>query len=489
MPRAGGAELIGQVIASIQDNTDAFYRSKSEYIDAEVMPDWFHPGQKEIWQSKKQTILALCGRQSGKTVTAPYLTLREIQRTFEADGLNEHLVASPSFTLMSSKLLPEYIRLFVDELGIATYHSDPVKELRITPAGIMRLTGQPRGAITIRFGYAAKSETLESATYKSAVCDEAGQPDFKVASDEAIDGRMMTTTRMYGEHQGGRKFILTTPYELGWLKQRYHDVAVAGSSRIDLVRFETSANPSVDVSVIEEQRKILPAWKFDMFYRGIFTRPAGAIYDCFDTMLNVVKTGFRAPEDWPIARGLDFGPNNTAAVVLVGEVKEIDGRRQYTGRWILTKRYLDGGKSSREHANAINALTGDVQFSKGGNHTEQGWRDAFCMAGCFVTEPNVLPIEDQIQIVYQAIVERKLLVCQELQDVIDQIMQYSRELDEYGLPTDKIKDDAKYHFLAALRYVATAIFPRGTGPGGTVSMFNVPQQGDLRSFSYVHVNR
>lgn len=454
------ADLLDGVIGNIADNAMGYYNNIGARIDAEKMPEWFHRGQKAIWDAKKKNVLALCGNQSGKTICTPWWQLREIQRTFKPDEPNDHLVVSPSYTLAAAKLIPEYQRVFERDLKLAKFSADPVMCLKFTSEGIVKLTGQPRGEITIRFGYARNSHSLESATYKSAVCDEAGQPDFKVSSDEAIDRRLQVFK--------GRKLITTTPYEIGWLKQRYHDVALAGSEYVDLVRFCTWDNPEHDPEEIKRQRATLPEWKFQLFYEGVFTRPAGAIYDCFDTLENVVASKFRSPEEWPLAIGLDFGPNNTAAVVLRGEVKE--GQR--TGRWILCQMYHDGGKSTAEHARALNEMMPvRPTYSRGGMHSEQGWRDAFCMGGLMVAEPHILGVEDQIQIVYQAIKQRKLLIHQDCQPVIDQLLNYSRELDEMGLPTNKIKDDAKYHYLAALRYICTAIFPFGTGNVGAVRAY------------------
>ena len=35
-----------------------------------------------------------------------------------------------------------------------------------------------------------------------------------------------------------------------------------------------------------ERKKTMPAWKFEMFYNGNFSRPAGLIYDNFDDELH-----------------------------------------------------------------------------------------------------------------------------------------------------------------------------------------------------------
>lgn len=53
--------------------------------------------------------------------------------------------------------------------------------------------------------------------------------------------------------------------------------------------------------------------RFDMFYRGRYTRPAGLIYDSFDEAICVVPRK-HLPLDWPRYVGTDSGPVHTAAI-------------------------------------------------------------------------------------------------------------------------------------------------------------------------------
>ena len=69
---------------------------------------------------------------------------------------------------------------------------------------------------SVLFGYAAEPESLESATAKAAWLDEAGQKRFRLASFEAILRRLSLAQ--------GRVLLTTTPYDLGWLKQRLYSV-------------------------------------------------------------------------------------------------------------------------------------------------------------------------------------------------------------------------------------------------------------------------
>ena len=47
----------------------------------------------------------------------------------------------------------------------------------------------------------------------------------------------------------------------------------------------------------------------------------------------------------------------------------------------------------------------------------------------------------------------RLFVFRSLSGLRDELGTYSREIDEYGQPTSKIKDKEKFHRLDALRYI------------------------------------
>src|SRR5262249_23260400 len=125
----------------------------------------------------------------------------------------------------------------------------------------------PHQRTTVFFGHAADPDSLESATAKGGWLDECGQKRFLRESWEAI-------LRRVSLHQG-RLALTTTPYNLGWLKKELHDKWRAGDPLIDVIRFDSTENPSFPKEEYERARASLPKWKFDLFYRAIFTRPAG----------------------------------------------------------------------------------------------------------------------------------------------------------------------------------------------------------------------
>jgi len=78
-------------------------------------------------------------------------------------------------------------------------------------------------------------------------------------------------------------------------------------------------------------------------------------------------------------------------------------------------------------------------------------------AGLSVGEPPISDVEAGINRVIALLKERRLYIFNTCTGTIDQLGTYSRVLDENGQPTDKIKDKETYHYLDALRYVASGL--------------------------------
>lgn len=405
----------------------------------------FHANQWRAWDSAKRIVAILAGTQGGKTSFGPAWMFREIQRR----GPGDYLVAAPTFPLLGLKTIPEYKRYFEAVTAVARYVGSPTKKLIVTPSGQRMLFGREYDDETaIFFGHAQDPDSLESMTAKAAHADECGQKKFKLGSYEAIMRRLSI-------HEG-RLLITTTPYYLGWLKKRIHDPGLAGDPHIDLIRFASIDNPAFPRDEWERARRELPQWKFDMFYRAIFTRPAGMIYDCFDEARHVVEP-FRIPPDWPTALGIDFGGVNTAAVSIA-----ID---KANSKYYLFDEYHEGGRTAQQHALA---LTGGVRgvLAYGGAPSEDQWRQEFGAGGLVVNRPPVSDVEVGIDRVYSALKNGRLHIFNTATGVIDELLAYSRVLDDAGEPTELIEDKNSYHKLDALRYVMAALVG-GDKPGSS----------------------
>lgn len=403
----------------------------------------FHPGQIRAWDSQRRIVAVLAGTQGGKTSFGPIWLWREMMQA----GPGDYMVVTPTFPLLELKALAEFRRWFEDILGLGRYKASPSRQFTVDEEGQQKLFGAsgPEYHTQVFFGYAADPESLESATAKAAWLDEAGQKKFKVDSWEAIRRRLSI-------HRG-RVLITTTPYNLGWLKQRIWDGWKAGEPDIDVIRFESIENPLFSQEEWEDARQHLPRWKFDMFYRAIFTRPAGLIYDSFNEEYHKVPR-FHIPADWPRFLGLDFGGVNTAGVFYARDVN---------GTLYAYREYKAGSRTAHDHVRAL--LDGEfgVPLCVGGAKSEGQWRQEFQAAGLPVRSPEISDVEVGIDRVYGAHRQNKLVVFDDLAGYLDEKLSYSRELDENGEPTDKIEDKNDFHFMDAERYIISWLMsPRQT---------------------------
>jgi hypothetical protein len=411
-----------------------------------------HPGQKRAWDSTKRFVVVLAGTQGGKTVFGPHWLLREIKLR----GPGDYMVVTPTFPLLELKALPAFKRLFEKTLALGEYTGHPVRKFVFSESGSRRLFGDaPSGDTVIFFGHAQDPESLESATAKAAWLDEAGQRKFRLLSWEAIQRRLSV-------HEG-RVLISTTPYDLSWIFQKLWtpwQQSNGAHPEIDVIRFDSTENPAFPVSEFERVKRELPRWRFDLFYRAIFTRPAGLIYDSFNPERHKIPR-FQLPKGWRRYMGLDFGGVNTAGVYIAEDPisKNLYVYREYRpGR---NQRDGAASKTAQQHVAAILDGEPGLPLAIGGSKSEQQWRDEFRNAGLPVMEPDIVEagtqqgssVEVGINRVYAAFARNEVYIFDDLRLLLDELASYSRETDSVGNVTEKIDDKDSFHGLDSLRYV------------------------------------
>lgn len=410
-----------------------------------------HAGQWRAWQSRNRFVLVLAGSQGGKTAFIPFWLRREIQEK----GPGDYLAVSPSFPLLAVKFFPELKRVLQDDLGLFKFPKTPKPDApaELTRRGELLLWGAHQETPTfIRFGHADNPDSLESMTVKAAVLDEPGQKRFRLGSWQAIRRRLSI-------HQG-RALLTTTPYDLGWLYQLFWQPWLAATQRgdehpeIDIVNFRSIDNPVFPRAEYDATRLTMPDWQHAMFYDGVFTRPAGLIYDCWDDA-NVIPP-FAIPAHWPRHLGLDFGGVNTAGLFLAEELAPEN--HEPTGRFIAYREYHAGNLTIEEHAATLLRGEPRIPHAVGGSRSEHQWRRDFGAAGLPVEEPDIIDVEVGINRLYGAIKTRKLLAFDTLTGFRDEIGSYSRVLDAQFQPTEVIDEKSRFHALDAARYIGTALF-------------------------------
>lgn len=378
-----------------------------------------HPGQTKAWDSERRFVFAIAGTQGGKTTFGPWWLHREIERC----GPGDYLAVSATYDLFKLKMLPEMLRVFGTYIPGWEYHKTD------------RVIHNNGTRIILR---AATSEGgLESATAKAAWLDECGQDDFGLGAWEAVQRRLSLSQ--------GRVLGSTTVYNLGWLYTEVYRRWRDGDPDFYVTQFESIMNPSFPVEEFERARRTLPKWKFEMQYRGNFTRPAGMIYEDYDENIHRIAPR-NIPPEFPVYVGIDPGAVNTAGIWIAQDpVKNV---------YYLFRETLEGDKTTKQHARqALDfASQRNVIAWALGAKSETQQRMDWIDAGVPVQEPEVSDVEGGIDRVIELFKTKRLFIFSDCTGILDEIGTYSRELDEYGQPTEKIKNKERYHRLDALRY-------------------------------------
>ncbi len=407
-----------------------------------------HPGQQRAWDSARRFIFMIAGTQGGKTSFGPFWLYREIMRC----GPGDYLAVTASYDLFKLKMLPEIRYVFETLLGVARFHSgERVLEMKDPVTGefwATRSTDPMWGRIILRSAVAKGG--LESSSAKAAWLDECGMDEFSLGVWEAVRRRLSL--------QRGRALGTTTPYNLGWLKKEMYDPWIRGDEAIDIIQFTSITNPAFPIEEYKDVSKRMPDWKFRMMYGGLFTKPAGMIFEDFID-LSRDEGGHRiAPFNMPIwwkrYVGGDPGALNFGLVWLAEDPD--------TGFFYLYRARKSGRKPIRVHAEEAMDLA--MRFKENvvlwaiGNRGEKQVRYDWEDAGA---SPAVAPPFADVEIGIDRIVEllrlQKLFIFDTAEDFLDEIRTYSRKLTSAGDMTEQIKDKSEFHLIDALRYVVAQL--------------------------------
>jgi hypothetical protein len=366
-------------------------------------------------------------------------------------GAGDYLVVTATFPLLNLALLPSFLDYFQDKMHYGEWiPSQKVFMFHKEKKGKQDNVIFPGETTRVIFASATNPEGLESMTAKAAWLDECGQKQFKRQAWEAV-------LRRVAVHKG-RILGTTTPYGGGWLKTDIYEPWAKGDKDIEVIQADSIVNPAFPIESYEYAKRTMPEWKFNMFHRGLFSTPAGLIYDCFDGATHIVE-GVKVGGGWPVYAGHDFGTSHMAALFIVQDPK--------TGYFYVTDEYLEGGKTTIDHVRNWQEITRGKKVVKrvGGAHHEEGWRGDFTQAGWRIDEPLENGVEAGIQKVYSLFKAGRLFVFRSCGNLIDELQSYSRELDDNSKPTDKIDNKEAYHMLDCLRYAMADFAPVGSPKG------------------------
>lgn len=428
------------------------------------MPSWMadHTGQTEAWEATARKLIIVAGWQSGKTDFLVRWCLRQMKRR----GPGDALILAPSHPLLIVALQPRLVWL-VESLGLGS-HVKGDNYLYVPGEALKRLGWEgARGDLRLWFRHTQDAKAVEATTALWVAGDECGQMSDEVG--EAIDGRTSAT--------GGEVCLISRPYFDNWFRK----AAESPDQETKVVNFASWDNPGWRADLDPETRKAevkrlelsMPAWKFKMKYGGRFTKPAGSIIDNWEDRYEVEP--FVVPGNWKRFTFHDFGQVHAFVVSAAEHPTEKDSEgypvlvcyrehfpNQARATWQLVRDIKRADE--RDFAMWSHATGGKAPVWRprgiGGASSEDDWRKDYAQSGLNVEQPGTSDVGTQIDRLYACVERGGLWITKDCRHLLTMLGAWSWEIDDAGekIP-GKIKDDAKFHGPAALRYGVSQLRP------------------------------
>ncbi len=244
--------------------------------------------QREFVESQRKIVALIGGTGCGKTFLLPIVLLyKALLLSQQGNKKVEIIVMAPTHKMLLRNPL-KYIIAQFRELGL---------EYKLN-----------KSEMTIEFAYGV-IYLISGESYESM---QGIHADLIILDEAGLMGKPVLDTALQRvAFKNGQLLILSTPYSSNhWLKTEVYDEHLAGNDNVEVFNPRSSDNPFYPLSEIERARKVLPSWKFTMFFEARFTRPAGLVFESVEFI-----EPFQLPYGYVYLRGLDFGFNNPNAIV------------------------------------------------------------------------------------------------------------------------------------------------------------------------------
>ena len=188
------------------------------------------------------------------------------------------------------------------------------------------------------------------------------------------------------------------------------------------------------------------------------------VYNKFNEALCKV-TRFQIPSNWPVCTGHDFGIANPAALFLAEAQLPLPvgaPAHMRRGDMVVFREYCPGaGYSITDHVVAFKDITQGYRVSRsvGGAHSEDEIRQGYSAHGWPIAEPGINRVNVQVDRVIGLMEQNKLFIIGDMVGLLAQVSNCMWELDNENKATNRIANEARYHLLAALRYIGSSFIP------------------------------
>lgn len=185
----------------------------------------------------------------------------------------------------------------------------------------------------------------------------------------------------------------------------------------------------------------------DRYVLGLWKGLEGLVYSAFNDRICLIPR-FDVDKSWPVYSGHDFGRVNAAALFLVGNPG--------TGDFFAFAEYWPGSEMSYyDHVQAFKTITDGRNVLKrvGGNHQEEGERQAYTAQGWPISEPKH-SLDKALQIKMVQAMHRLNKVY-----IFNDLSNYVREKFSFVFKGEAIDQEAKFHLMACERGILSDFTP------------------------------
>ncbi len=410
-----------------------------------------HPRQAEFINSKAKRKVVRAGRRSGKTVGAAILAVEAFvnkKRVLYAAPTDEQ---KGKFWFEVKKALAPLVATGVYKLNEAESY-------------IERVGTENR----IKAKTAWNADSLRGDYADLLILDE-----WQLSNEDAWD---VVGQPMLADHNGDAVFIYTPPTlrSAGISKARdpRHAAKMFKKAQSDTTglwqafHFTSHDNPHISQEAlgIMLQDMSRQSYRQEILAEDDELQLNWLVYKVFNESLCKIKR-FEVPKNWPVYSGHDFGTANPAALFFAQVRLPLpSGAPAYMrlNDLVCFKEYLPGPSSAPNHVNAWKEITLDrrVVKSVGGNvTTEEQTRQLYGMHGWLIQAPVITRVNAQIDRVVGLMELNKVYCFDDNYNWLEELMNCLWEPDKDGKPTNKIKDEAKYHLCACARALLSDFTP------------------------------
>ena len=409
-----------------------------EKTKVEVVLPIPHSYQNEFIVSDKKRIIIRAGRRGGKTVGA---AIKAVEAYLKGRRV---LYAAPTSEQVG-KFWFEVTSALRDLIDLGVFKKNESEKFIELPGTEQRLKAKTAwNANTLRGDYADLLILDEWQLMNEDTWEVVGAP-------------------MLADHNGDAVFIYTPPSLRSSGVSRARDPRHAAKMfkmaesdpRWLAIHFTSHDNPYISQEALGEliQDMSKQSYRQEILAEDDELQLSWLVYRAFNESACKIDR-MDIPKEWLVYAGHDFGSANPAALFVA--------QNPATGDFYEFAEYLPGaGRSTYEHAEAFKRITEgyNVIWRSGGSHQEDEIRQGYGAHDWPIQEPKIHLVKAQIDRVIGTMERNKIFIFKDLTNRLEEIMNCLWEPDEDGRPSDKIKDEQKYHLCACARYLYSNFTP------------------------------